>query len=294
MVLTSRSSRRKHNSRPRVILAAVTVALACVLMGSPAAVGTQTDWAYSERAVENLWAFARLYGIVRWFHPSDEAAVANWSTIALQGVRVAYDAEDPYDLAERLQSLFSPYAPTVRVFAPGESIQVPGELAPPESHAVLYVVQWSHEGVGTAYSVANAPTIYWSVRERSPLIAERLPSGMGDPEHPLQVDLGEGLTALVATTLYADRERSFPSAEATGSLPEIPQDRVATLLADAIVMWNVIQHFDPVRDLAEGGSWTERLAPALQNILMGPSTYSYEDLSADLLVPLRDGHARLS
>ena len=33
-----------------------------------------------------LRAFARLYGVVRWFHPSDEAAAIAWNRYAVVGV----------------------------------------------------------------------------------------------------------------------------------------------------------------------------------------------------------------
>jgi hypothetical protein len=37
--------------------------------------------------VANLHAFARLYGVVRWFHPSDAGAVIDWDRLAMEGAR---------------------------------------------------------------------------------------------------------------------------------------------------------------------------------------------------------------
>lgn len=36
---------------------------------------------------EELRAFAKLYGYVRFFHPSDEAASADWNAFAIEGAR---------------------------------------------------------------------------------------------------------------------------------------------------------------------------------------------------------------
>ena len=45
------------------------------------------------RGLENLVAFTRLLGYVRHFHPSDEAAAADWDTFAIEGVSVAEGAK---------------------------------------------------------------------------------------------------------------------------------------------------------------------------------------------------------
>src|SRR5687768_5321738 len=41
----------------------------------------------TERGVENLAAFTRLLGYVRYFHPSDQAAATDWNALAVAGVR---------------------------------------------------------------------------------------------------------------------------------------------------------------------------------------------------------------
>src|SRR5437763_7443924 len=43
--------------------------------------------AVTDAGLRNLTAFGRLYGIVRFFHPSDEAAAADWNSFAIDGVR---------------------------------------------------------------------------------------------------------------------------------------------------------------------------------------------------------------
>ena len=75
----------------------------------------------SRRGLENLVAFTRLLGYIRHFHPSDEATATDWDRFAVAGVLEAEPARDPADLANRLQKLFAPVAPTVRVFATGQA-----------------------------------------------------------------------------------------------------------------------------------------------------------------------------
>jgi hypothetical protein len=65
--------------------------------------------------IANLHAFARLYGIVRWFHPSDAAATADWDRLAIEGTRRVIDAKDRDALRTRLSELFGSIAPTMRI-----------------------------------------------------------------------------------------------------------------------------------------------------------------------------------
>ncbi len=57
-------------------------------------------------------AFARLYGLVRWFHPSDEAAAVPWDEFAILGAERVRNAEDASELRAELERLFLPIVPT--------------------------------------------------------------------------------------------------------------------------------------------------------------------------------------
>ena len=69
-------------------------------------IGSEEPWPVSERSralspvqLGNLTAFARLFGYVRHFHPSDQAATADWNAVAIEGIPVAEGASNTEDLA---------------------------------------------------------------------------------------------------------------------------------------------------------------------------------------------------
>ncbi|HEX4496518.1 MAG TPA: S41 family peptidase [Thermoanaerobaculia bacterium] len=110
------------------------------------------------RGLDNLIAFARLFGDVRYFHPSDQAAAADWEKLALAGVQTAEKAADPAELARTLEGLFRPLAPTVRVFLTGGPRPVlPAEL---KAAAGTTVIHWEHLGL----QVSARPNVYKSRR----------------------------------------------------------------------------------------------------------------------------------
>lgn len=108
--------------------------------------GVARDTASDTLRVRNLRAFAKLYGYVRWFHPSDEAAATDWDRFAVHGARRVMDAPSPAELRERLEELFLPIAPAVRVYPEGERPDLP-DLVPDDTTG-LEVVAWQHRGVG--------------------------------------------------------------------------------------------------------------------------------------------------
>jgi hypothetical protein len=99
----------------------------------------------SERGVANLAAFARLLALVRFFHPSDAAAAADWNRVAVAGVGAVEGADDAPALARALESFFRPLAPTLRISAQGRP-EVPAELRRPAGAGPFKVVAWRHFG----------------------------------------------------------------------------------------------------------------------------------------------------
>jgi hypothetical protein len=91
---------------------------------------------------EELRAFAKLYGYVRFFHPSDAAAAADWDAIAIDGARSVVLAENRDELEAVLVKIFTPLSPSLQLHAvdapPGPAPKTrPGE-----------VLAWQHEGFG--------------------------------------------------------------------------------------------------------------------------------------------------
>lgn len=102
----------------------------------------------SEATVESLRAFAKVYGYVRYFHPSDAASAIDWERFAVHGVRAVTGASSPADLAESLEALFLPIAPTLQIYAGEEGPPAPAAVLTPTDTTGLKLVAWQHLGVG--------------------------------------------------------------------------------------------------------------------------------------------------
>ena len=113
--------------------------------------------------VQNLRAMARLYGYLRYFHPSDEAARVDWDKLAIHAAAKVGGARDSKSLKAALEEVFGPIAPTMALYLKGEQ---PPASPPPSSaqDANLKLVSWQHYGLGSD----NPNSIYKSIRLNRP------------------------------------------------------------------------------------------------------------------------------
>lgn len=110
-----------------------------------AGVGNEGPRPLEERGVANLKALARLVGLVRYFHPSDQAARLDWPAWALQAVDEVEKARSDTELVAVISRLLQPVAPTARVFRTGDP---PPPFQPVRAPGARPIA-WRHYGLGT-------------------------------------------------------------------------------------------------------------------------------------------------
>jgi C-terminal processing protease CtpA/Prc len=268
------------------------------------AVGNEPARPLTARGLENLTAFTRLLGYVRYFHPGDAVAKTDWEAFALHGVRAVEDAATPEELAARLDRLFRPIAPTVRIFPTGHAPEVPRELLPPADGPAPKSVAWRHFGVAVPPPPGSQArrTIYSSERvdNQTPLRGKEKPPVLPAPAETFAADLGGGVSCRVPLSLYADAQGATlpptpdpalpPSGRPEGWAPS-GNDR-ATRLADVVLAWNIFQHFYPYFDVVQT-DWPAALQDALRSAATDRDDTAFLDTLRLLVARLQDGHGNV-
>jgi len=263
------------------------------ILGEVAVAPPEPPRPVTERGLANLVAFARLLGYVRFFHPSDQAAAADWDRFAIEGVRRVEAARDAADLARVLNELFAPLAPTVRVYvARSES-----PLSPPWPTTVrsdLEVVMWVHQGV--RLEQMQGPYASW--RRRAALVNGAPPEGFADPRQPFEADLGGGVRCRVPLAVFADETGTLPHVITTAPATAADEamawtgDDRATRLADVVLAWNVFQHFYPYFDVIDT-DWRAVLPKTLRRAALDEDARAFLDTLRRMVARLHDGHAHV-
>lgn len=258
----------------------------------PIAAGALPPRPLSGRSLENLVAFARLYGLVRFFHPSDESAAADWKAIAVEGARFVEDAGGAAELRRRLETIFRPLAPAAEfaILEGGAAprAEAPGSLAPPQGSERI---GWVHRGVG----LDAAHPVYSSRRE--PVAATDGGTAAAHVE-----DLGGGVSCRVPLRVARVDGATWPRAGAPasgGALPFARPDFVATA-ADrptrygaVIVTWTVFRHFYPYFDVAPC-DWDGALERALASAATDADAVSFLATLRRCVAVARDGHGTVT
>lgn len=114
----------------------------------------------------NIESFARLYGYVRWFHPSDEALEIDWNKFAVLGVQKVKNIQSADALKDTLFRLFSPIVPGLQINKNGKfnnsACQTPVTGGK--------VVAWQHNGVGLG--IVKHTYIYRSIRSYIDIVSD--------------------------------------------------------------------------------------------------------------------------
>lgn len=115
------------------------------------------------QTLQNFRAFAKLYGYVRFFHPSDEAAAIDWDKFAVYGFEYVENSADDIELKQKLLELFLPIAPSIEIYFSGDDFTYDLKKIIPENTEGLQPVAWQHKGIVTNskefYNVYNSQRV---------------------------------------------------------------------------------------------------------------------------------------
>ena len=266
----------------------------CLLAGcpspGPSAHPTDAGPTQAERQTvsreDALVAFARLYAVVRYFHPTDAANDADWAQVAVDGVEAVGNATQHGELAAALRDSFAPYTH-------GLSLWVAPDPAPPEPkppHRRADLIYWQHQGYeGTPISLFRPP--YASVRVTPETRYERRYAEAPDPTRSHTEVLVGPLHARLPLVLEPEAARDTPS-PTLGTLDPSDFSSLAVRQALLIDVWAVLRHFYPYQQEVDI-DWEAILRRALQDTADDTTEADMIDSIRTLTRALEDGHARV-
>ncbi len=110
--------------------------------------------------VSNLKTFAKAYGYVKYFHPSDESSKIDWNNFAAYGADEIIKCNSQTEVIKTLNDLFRPIAPSIIFTETNQDYDF--TAITPENIENYQSTYWQHRGVSLDMSNQNSP--YRSVR----------------------------------------------------------------------------------------------------------------------------------
>ncbi len=124
----------------RQLLTAVCVFVSLLMCNAEASAATDE---LSDLQIEKLTAFARTYGYVRFFHPSDQASLLDWNQMAVFGANEVLNSPESESTDQVLTRIFGPVVVDLEFYRGDQK-------ARPETKKVSArkILAWQHAGVG--------------------------------------------------------------------------------------------------------------------------------------------------
>lgn len=254
-----------------------------------------------EQKINNLKAFSKIYGYVRYFHPSDEASELEWDRFAIYGVQEVKGARDNEELKKRLEELFLPIAPTLSLYLEVE--------APKKSNSIKQkdgmLIAWQYLGLNPDNDVNS---VYKSKRVQATiengkykLGEEKIFQDYPKIDEPINKEIVPGIFCNIPVVLYVDENKTIGTTEETAkkfealnknilSVSNYATDNENVRFAGIIMTWNILNHFYPYFHVTDS-NWENQLEVYLKKTEEDKSRDEYISTLAQLLEKTKDGHA---
>lgn len=116
----------------------------------------QNDNKTTQREIENLKAFTKMYGYVRFFYPGDEAQVIDWDQFAIYGCEKVLTTKNDTDLKNILLDLFLPVAPGVQIYQQHKSTDKLIKDLTPQDPENYMMTHWQYQGIYLNSKIYNS------------------------------------------------------------------------------------------------------------------------------------------
>ena len=249
----------------------------------------------TDRSLDNLVAFARVFGCVRFFHPSDQARAIDWDKLAVLGAEATRAASDDNSLRGILRELFEPIAPGIQLADSSEDLPVITASIPGRQR----ISYWQHYGVelgpeSNVYTSRRLGIDAFKGQNAVPFL------GLQPPPALWAKRLAPNLRLRLPICVVIDAEgRTLPLASAAfeallSRLEGVSLDGMGASdwrlrVAGVTSAWNVFQHFHPYLDQI-GIDWHAVLRSSLERALSDHTAEDYYATLSEMVAKLEDGH----
>lgn len=255
--------------------------------------------------IEGLKAFAKVYGYVRYFHPSDEASEIDWGNLAIYGSQQIEKCNSKNEVVSILNEIFKPIAPTVNFYLGKLPLKYDLQHITPRNLEIYKTTYWQHQGLSLGM-VNEKRNPYKSIRVGRTVRPDTNEIVEGDYKlfaytpkfgEIIERQIADGIFCQIPLVLYANEESTYPSSSDDGfkklknELEMLSTDpaNLSFRLGNVVNLYNVFQHFYPYMDVMNV-EWDRELEKALASCYTDKTEKDHVITLQKFTAPLRDGH----
>ncbi len=111
--------------------------------------------AQTPQQIDNEFAFAKVYGYLKYFYPGDDAAKIDWDKFAIYGAKKVENCKNATELKNTLNELVGELMPGVKIINQSEDYMFDATFLKPKNLAGFDIVSWQHLGVGLVKDIRS-------------------------------------------------------------------------------------------------------------------------------------------
>lgn len=245
--------------------------------------------------VENMMSFAKAYGYVKYFHPSDKSELIDWEKFSAYGAQKIEKCKTKKQVVKSLNELFKPFAPSVK-FTLSDTIPAYDlERITPDNRTELRKTYWQHNGLSTGMT-NKEHQVY-----ESRLVGSKKQNQLFDyePEFGTVItkEIGDGIYCQIPLVLYSDNQTTYPVCDAVLfndfklqiEALDYNKDQLLFRLGNIVNVYNVFQHFYPYFDVVDV-NWESEFKKAIKQCYLDESALDHLVTLEKFTATLHDGH----
>ncbi len=256
---------------------------------------------FGQDKTKALVSFAKVYGYVKYFHPSEEVAKIDWDKFSAYGAKEVLKCENEKELLRTFNQLFKPIAPAITFSSKLEVFDL--KKITPENIDEYKLTYWQHLGVSTGMQYKYPNNAYNSVLvnqlmqvdDTTQIIAEPIFDAFPKFGELIEQKIGDQLYCQIPLTLYVNESNTYPASKNIKALQALVDSTIidttnlALRLGNVINVYNVIQHFYPYFDEVEV-NWNDELETAIKRCFKDQTANEHLISLQKFMAPIRDGH----
>lgn len=238
--------------------------------------------------IQKLEDFSKLYGIVRYFHPSDQANEIEWEIFVQYGVDKVLKSKDKEEFSNVLKELFSPIAPTISF----------NDFYYQWDTVDIYPVFWKHNGLG----LGSLEKSYKSIRVNKDLdeFADPISFDSLNIDKYYKLQILDHSWINIPTVVYAKDGYTLPlidSIKLSLFKQKIEYKNSIkypnTAITNIIIIWNTLRHFYPYQQEVKL-NWDNILRKGLEEAFNNRTALDHLLTLRMFTETFKDGHMAIS
>ncbi|UII27194.1 hypothetical protein LVD15_01855 [Fulvivirga maritima] len=235
----------------------------------------------TQRQITNSIVFGKLYGFIRYFHPSPQSHDLNWNKFLEAGLSEVQDIPNDSLLVIALKNIFKSTSPSLKIYFNNYSPPQSSELQA-DSVKVLF---WRHNGLGFHRKGLPLLTRLMTRSNKSEICSKLITKNEYDLNYSF-IELNEHIQCMFNSYVISDLSlikediaKTYNNFNASSDIQNI---------ATVISVWNILVHFYPYQERIEN-NWDEVLYNALYKL--SKHQESTENILSEIIANLNDSHA---